>query len=182
MRTARDVLVYCLLLSPTALLAADGWHSLGNVSGVKLIPQGVELTAGTSRVRIVALSPNVLRVRYSRPGEFPADRSFAVLPHAFPDAPSVNVKQSPDAVMVATNALQVKILRSPLRILFLKLDDSIISQDQPGFPTSFNGSGFRVWKAMPEDEHYFALGDKSGPLDHRNLAFTIECFVRNFSR
>ena len=173
MRTARDVLVYCLLLCPTALLAADGWHSLGNVSGVKLIPQGVELTAGTSRVRIVALSPNVLRVRYSRPGEFPADHSFAVLPHAFPDAPSVNVKQSQDAVMVATNALQVKILRSPLRILFLKLDGSIISQDQPGFPTSFNGSGFRVWKAMPEDEHYFALGDKSGPLDHRNLAFTM---------
>ena len=26
---------------------------------------------------------------------------------------------------------------------------------------------------MPEDEHYFGLGDKSGPLDHRNLAFTM---------
>ena len=26
---------------------------------------------------------------------------------------------------------------------------------------------------MPEDEHYYGLGDKTGPLDHRNLAFTM---------
>jgi alpha-glucosidase len=25
---------------------------------------------------------------------------------------------------------------------------------------------------MPDDEHYFGLGDKTGPLDHRDLAFT----------
>lgn len=26
---------------------------------------------------------------------------------------------------------------------------------------------------MPEDEHYFGLGDKTGPMDHRDLAFTM---------
>ncbi len=35
------------------------------------------------------------------------------------------------------------------------------------------GTAFKVWKTMPEDEHYFGLGDKTGPMDHRNLAFTM---------
>ena len=26
---------------------------------------------------------------------------------------------------------------------------------------------------MPDDEHYFGLGDKVGPLDRRNQAFTL---------
>ena len=37
---------------------------------------------------------------------------------------------------------------------------------------SYDGAAFRIWKSMPEDEHYFGLGDKAGPLDHRNQAFT----------
>ncbi len=33
--------------------------------------------------------------------------------------------------------------------------------------------GFRIYKRMPMDEHYFGLGDKTGPLDRRNQAFTL---------
>ncbi len=32
---------------------------------------------------------------------------------------------------------------------------------------------FRVYKTMPMDEHYFGLGDKTGPLDRRNQAFSL---------
>ena len=67
----------------------------------------------------------------------------------------------------------MKILRSPFRVAFLDPIGNVISEDQPGHSVAFNGNEFRVWKAMPEDEHYFGLGDKSGPLDHRNLAFTM---------
>src|SRR5438093_875005 len=28
------------------------------------------------------------------------------------------------------------------------------------------------WQTMPDDEHYFGLGDHTGPLDHREIAFT----------
>ena len=37
----------------------------------------------------------------------------------------------------------------------------------------FDGDSFRIYKAMPLDEHYFGLGDKTGPLDRRNEAFTL---------
>src|SRR5438128_1323122 len=69
--------------------------------------------------------------------------------------------------------MQVRIFKSPLRIVFVDPSGQVISQDQPGYPVSFDDDAFRVWKSMPEDEHYFGLGDKTGPLDHRGLAFTM---------
>jgi alpha-glucosidase len=171
-RISRSIVVAGLLLGSQSTLASGGWRALGNVSSVKLVPQGAELTVGPSRIRVVALSPNVVRVRYAQ-RDFSPDHSFAVLPNAFPNAPSVQVQELPESVTVSTSALRVKILRSPLRIIFLDPNGRVISQDEPGLPASFNGSAFRVWKAMPDAEHYFGLGDKSGPLDHRNLAFTM---------
>jgi alpha-glucosidase len=38
---------------------------------------------------------------------------------------------------------------------------------------SLDGDAFRIYKTMPLDEHYFGLGDKTGPLDRRNEAFTL---------
>lgn len=173
MRTATAVFLACLVFNSQPLFAAGGWHTLGNVSGVKVLPNGVEVAAGTATVRVLALSSNVARVRYAPDGKFLPDQSFAVLPGAFPDALAIKVAQSREAVILSMGSLQVKVARSPLSISFLAPDGSLVSQDQPGSPVSFNGPEFRVWKSMPEDEHYFALGDKSGPLDHRNLAFTM---------
>ena len=162
-----------MLLHAPWLMSAEGWESLGNVSGVKTLPQGVEITAQRGKVRISALSPNVIRVRYAPRGQFPPEYSFAVLPGAFPQAPTVRVQETADAVIVKTTTIQAEILRSPLRIMFLDANGATISQDLPGSPVSFNGEAFRVWKSMPQDEHYFGLGDKPGPLDHRNIAFTM---------
>ena len=173
MRLLKCVIGIGLVLTSRGLLASPGWRSVGNVSTVKVLPAGVELLAGTTRVRVLALSANVVRVRYAQDGTFPPEHSFAVLPNAFPQPPKVRVQQTPNEVVLNTGGVQVKILKSPLRVVFLDAAGKIVSQDQPSCPTSFNGPAFRVWKAMPEDEHYFALGDKTGPLDHRNLAFTM---------
>ncbi len=168
-----NVAAVCLLLRPQILLAIPTWQSAGNVSQVEVLPNGVELQVAEGRLRILAVAPNVVRVRYAPQGAFPAEHSFAVLPTAFPETMNVPVEQSQDSVSFTTGAVQVKIFRTPLRVLFLNSEGQVISQDHPGYPMSFNGSAFRVWKSMPEGEHYFGLGDKTGPLDHRNLAFTM---------
>jgi alpha-glucosidase len=174
MRVLKYIAVSAVLLfGPSWLLASPGWHNLGNVSAVKSIPQGVELSAGAGRVRIVMLSADVVRLRYTPQSAFPPEDIFAVLPDAYPKFSNVRMRQSAEAVTLTTSAMQVKVLKAPLRVLFLDPKGNVISQDQPGYPVSFNGSAFRVWKSMPEDEHYFGLGDKTGPLDHRNLAFTM---------
>ena len=37
---------------------------------------------------------------------------------------------------------------------------------------AWDGPQVQVWKKMPEDENYYALGDKAGPMHRRNRAFT----------
>ena len=49
--------------------------------------------------------------------------------------------------------------------------DHVIVQDLPGRPIEYHGASFRVYMKSPDDEHYFGLGDKPGPLDRRNEAF-----------
>lgn len=173
MKILKSTVLLWALFCAHFLLASDGWVALGDVSAVKELPQGLELNAGRAHVRITALAPNIFRLRYTPQGDFAGEHSFAVLPNAFPTAPAIRINQSADVVTINTDAVSVRIQKSPLRVLFLDLTGKVISEDQPAYPVSFNGSGFRVWKSMPEDEHYFGLGDKSGPLDHRNLAFTM---------
>jgi alpha-glucosidase len=162
----------CLLCSGN-LVASDGWQPIAEVSSVQTLPEGVELAAGQARVRVIAIAPNVIRLRYAPHGEFSPEHSFAVLPGAFSESASVRVDQSAEALTLDAGGVRVKIQRSPFRVSFLDPKGNVISGDQPGHSVAFNGNEFRVWKSMPEDEHYFGLGDKSGPLDHRNLAFTM---------
>jgi alpha-glucosidase len=166
------ILGICLLFYLPS--AAAQWKPLGNVGAVQTLPNGVELAVGAAgHVRITALSSNLVRLRYTAHQSFPEDQSFAVLPGAFSDRAKADVKDMPDAVVMGTEALQVRIEKSPLRVVFLDKNGNTISEDKPGAEVSYNGSAFRVWKSMPIDEHYFGLGDKTGPLDHRNLAFTL---------
>jgi alpha-glucosidase len=122
---------------------------------------------------VTALSSNVVCVRYAPRRVFPAEQSFAVLPAAFPQPLNVDVKQSEAHVTFNTGHLQVDIPKKPLRIIFRDSKGNVISQDRPEGAASFNGPAFRLWKSMPEDEHYFGLEDKAGPLDRRNMAFTF---------
>ena len=45
--------------------------------------------------------------------------------------------------------------------------------DEDARRSQFDGAAFHVYKTMPVDEHYFGLGDKTGPLDRRNQAFSL---------
>src|SRR6202008_1555544 len=99
----------------------------------------LELTAHSARVRITALAPNVIRLRYAPEGSFPPDHSFAVLPDVFPNAPTIQINDSADTVTLATADLQVRIQKSPLRTSFLDATGRVISQDDPRYPVSFNG-------------------------------------------
>ena len=57
------------------------WHALKEVSSVHNLPNGVELDVAEARVRITALSAQVVRLRFAAHSE---DSSFAVLPNVFP--------------------------------------------------------------------------------------------------
>ena len=151
-----------------------GGRMLGDVSSFEKRADGVVIQAQGGKVSLTVLSPTAVRVHYLFQNESSGTVSFAALPGAFHGSnPRLQIENSADTLSMGTGALTVRVYKSPLRVAFLSPTGALISEDQPGMPATFQGSAFRVWKAMPEDEHYFGLGDKSGPMDHRNLAFTL---------
>jgi alpha-glucosidase len=151
---------------------SPGRHTLGSISGVVPLTNGlrIETTSG-GREQIVALRDDVLRVRASGTQSLPEDASWAVLPEARRSSVDVTREDSADAVGFRTKSLQVAVRRSDLRIMVRDQSGKILLED--ALPLCFDGSAFRVIESMPADEHYFGLGDKTGPLDRRNHAYTM---------
>jgi alpha-glucosidase len=99
-------------------------------------------------------------------------RGTAVLSAARTSSIDVTPESSDATVGFRTSKLRVSIDKNPLCLKVTDLDGHVIVEDLPGRPVEFNGSPFRVYRKSPLDEHYFGLGDKPGPLDRRNSAFS----------
>jgi alpha-glucosidase len=176
------VLLFGLVVVATGTARAQTTASqsavrLEAVTGSHTLRDGIELQAGSATVRITALRDDIVRVRIA-PGALPEDASWAVLPgprgnsvdveplaaQSMPDAPSLGFR---------TASLDVRVERSPLRVVIRDLAGNVISADAVGRPTRFELGGFTLSKQMPGDEHYFGLGDKTGSFDRRNQAYTL---------
>jgi alpha-glucosidase len=163
----------CLLLCVlgTSGAAATGWQHIGNVQRVEKLPDGVELTAGSAKLRITAFREGLIRVRLSPHGSFPKDLSWAVIES--PDPPRFTVDDGKTELRMTAGRAVVIVKKSPLLVTFTDLAGNVLLADEPSLPMAWDGSYLQVWKRMPADENYFGLGDKAGPLNRRNRAFTM---------
>jgi alpha-glucosidase len=150
---------------------AQGWQHLGAVQTVEKLPDGVELTAGPAKVRVTAVSQGVFRVRVAMHGEFPKDFSWAVI--APPQPPPLVIAEDQSTVRITSVNTVISIQKSPLLISFYDLQGNLLSADEPTLPMAADGEHIHIWKYMPADENYYGLGDKAGPMNRRNRAFTM---------
>jgi alpha-glucosidase len=135
------------------------------------LSNGVDVRAIDAHEQITALRDDLLRVRIVRSGGFPEDASWAVLPDARTSSAKVTPEISPGSVGFRTSVLRVVVDRKTLRMTILDHAGNVLNEDAKR--PQFEGGAFRVLKTMPVDEHYFGLGDKTGPLDRRNQAFSL---------
>jgi alpha-glucosidase len=142
------------------------------VTGFTIERHGVTLRTTTGVFAVTAVNDHVFRVRASRDAALGNDFSWAVVAGANAPKAAVTVSDQGSSLLLASPAMRVRIEKSPLRLVFLDGSGVVINEDAPERPTSLTPGGFRVDKAMPDDEHYYGLGDKAGPLDRRNMAFT----------
>jgi alpha-glucosidase len=135
------------------------------------LPNGIAVRAAGVREQITALRDDVLRVRIVRGSGLPEDASWAVLPAARTSSIKVTPETASSSAGFRTSALRVVIDRKTLRMTILDSGGKVLNEDAR--PPEFHEAAFRVYKTMPVDEHYFGLGDKTGPLDRRNQAFSL---------
>jgi alpha-glucosidase len=162
-------LLFCAISSGSA--AATGWQHIGNVQQVEKLKDGVELTAGSAKVRITAFRDGVIRVRLAPQGSFPKDFSWAVIES--PDPPAINVEDGMAELRMAVGRVVVIVKKTPLLITFADSAGNVLLADEPSLPMAWDGTYVHAWMRMPSDENYFGLGDKPGPMNRRNHAYTM---------
>ena len=165
------VLVWLAFAFCATSTSAQGWQHLGAVQRVEKVADGLELTAGHARVRITAFSDSVIRVRVAPEGKFSKDFSWAVI--ASPQPPAINIADTKIELRMTAGNTTVLVQKSPLLIRFADAAGNVLLADEPALPMAFDGSRVHVWKKMPADENYYGLGDKTGPMNRRNRAFTM---------
>jgi alpha-glucosidase len=172
-RAALIIIVGSLLASQPRGLAStsDTTIQLDRVTSFSPLPYGIDLRDGEARMQIVALRDDVVRIRVSRSNELGEDASWAVLSEAMRSQAKVTPTNTADAVGFQTQVLHVLVNRQSFALTIFDRDGNVLQQDVR--PIEFHGDSFQVCKQMPLDEHYFGLGDKTGPLDRREQAFTL---------
>src|SRR5580658_4032103 len=172
-RAALIIIGGSLLASRPRRLAStsDTTIQLDRVTSFSPLPSGIDLRDGEARMQIVALRDDVVRIRVSRSNELGEDASWAVLSEAMRSQAKVTPTNTADAVGFQTQVLHVLVNRQSFALTIFDRDGNVLQQDVR--PMEFHGDSFQVCKQMPLDEHYFGLGDKTGPLDRREQAFTL---------
>ncbi len=151
--------------------SAPDLQPLERHTGMTPLPNGIEVQSRDLRMKVVALRDDVLRVTYARGASFPEDASWAVLLDARKSSVPVSIDKGSGFSGFRTHALVVEVDKKTLELTVLDLSGNVLEQDAR--PLHFDGEAFRICKKMPLDEHYFGLGDKTGPLDRRDEAFTL---------
>ncbi len=167
----RFLLVVAFLCNICGRIAAQGWEHVGKVDRVEKRNDGAELSSGKAKIRITFFREGIVRVRVAPKGEFPADHSWAII--QTPETPSVSVQDGSDAVTISSGDVVASVNKATLLVTMNDAHGNAVVADEPSLPMSWSGERVRVWKKMPLLENYYGLGDKAGPLNHRNRAFTM---------
>lgn len=133
---------------------------------ISALADGLEVRRGASSVRITALTDQILRVRIGRPAVATEDASWAV--PRLVRAQHVRVRGIADGF--ATPSLTVRVDPATLALTITDPAGKVIMADTAD-PVRLDGRGFTLRKRMPQEEHYFGLGDKTGGMDRRGKTF-----------
>jgi alpha-glucosidase len=145
---------------------------LDRVTASHALSNGLEIRSGPATMQITSLRDDVLRVRVGPAGQLPEDSSWAVLSSSRTASVNVSPESNGIAVGFKTAKLHVSVHKDPFGLTVTDSAGHVVLQDLPSRPIEYHGASFRVYMKSPDDEHYFGLGDKPGPLDRRNEAFT----------
>ena len=165
------VLLSTVCLFGQANTGESGVVVLNHVTSFSNLPNGIDLRSDNARMQITALRDDVVRIRVSSGAQLAEDASWAVLKEARESRVAVKPVENGDAVGFQTEAIRVSVSRRSFALTIADRDGKVLQQDAR--PIEFHGTSFRVYKQMPIDEHYFGLGDKTGPFDRREQAFAL---------
>lgn len=161
-----------------ALAAAAQWTAIGAMPAGRREGASVVYQNERGLLRLSAPAPGIIRVRFTPAAELARagrDHSYA-LAAAAPASGEFTFVPGADEDQLTTSLLTLRIARNPVRLAFYDRDGRLLGADAGdgmAFDTADAAAGggarVRVWKQLDDYDHFFGLGEKTGPLDKRGM-------------
>lgn len=155
----------CMAVLGLAIFAGPGRGQAATVERYVAMHGGIRLELSAPRA-------DIIRIRAGQ-SALPEDASWAVTPEIRAKHAPIDVTETGDVVELRTSALIARLNRATLALSIVDTSGRVLLADAAGEALRFENGGFRLRKAMPDDAHYFGLGDKTGGLDRRGSAFAL---------
>lgn len=165
------VQIFCLAIVLAQPVAAD-WKSLGNMSATPGQGNTVSFTDRQNSVTLTVLAPDLVRVRVTQGTSPGPDYSYAAVKTDWP-ATKVEFAGDKETRIIRTPEIEVRVQLAPFRLAFYDREGRLISIDAVNMGMARDGDRVRCWKSMPQDKHYFGLGEKSDTLDKRGHSYVM---------
>ena len=148
------------------------WTFLGDLVSYAVEGRHVTLQCQNAAVELAVLAADLIRVRLSQSGEFPAPFSYAVIrpEEEWPEVP-YEIEDSDQALWLRTGRLLIRIDKHPCRFAFLDPNGQEIQVEAEGL--GWCGSAVIASKLLQPGEHIYGLGEKAFGLDRRGHAFEM---------
>jgi alpha-glucosidase len=172
--------VVILLLMLICFVPQALGESIGSVKTLQDTGNGIELNCTNAYLSIELITPEIARVRLGvkRPGaenRYLEDYSYSIREDLPKKKVSYRVKDKGKSVLLSTNAIDVVISKNPVLISFLDKEGFPLSEDftpMSWFPAT-EGHSVTSTKSLSYDEHFYGLGEKTGPLDKRRSKYEM---------
>ncbi|MGI8950795.1 MAG: TIM-barrel domain-containing protein [Chitinophagaceae bacterium] len=144
---------------------------LGNLSSWKKIADGVELTSGITKLKIVFYNNNIFRIWLAPDGNFtdPADSEIVVNQKII--HPTLSIKEDAKNIFIISSFCKLQIQKTPIIFSLFNSSGKLVFAEKE--PLSF-GSKTTQKLSRFNDEYFYGCGMQNGYFSHRNNIIKIE--------
>lgn len=129
---------------------------------------------GGERLALEFLDSKNIKFWYAPTGEFKRNNeSFAVVNEEFDPEFSINIEENASNFEIFTGDLRVMVHKKPFKIQIFDRYQRLVLGDRDGEAYVTEGTKTEARKVLREEEQFFGLGEKTGPLNRRGRSFTM---------
>jgi len=162
------LIISCCLMLSLFNTWSETSVSIGNLKTYKQEKNTINIEADNATVQITAFRDDIIRVRAYR--EKPL-RTFSYAVEKQATGKFESVTDDATKLILKTGSLKIEITKSPIRISFYSPDGKLLNEDDSRFGMTWLGNDVTCFKKILSSEKFIGLGEKTGPLNKRSMAY-----------
>lgn len=127
-----------------------------------------------SKLSLTINSSSVIKVWFDQSGKLTRkNESFAVINEKLEDIGEINVNEEPSAYEIFTSKLRIRLNKNPMQLQIFDKWQKLIFSDFKEKGHVADSKSVKAYKVLRNDEQFFGLGEKTGPLNRRGRNYKM---------